>query len=364
MKIGQFMKARALVAGALLVPGLLLGSCGNPTDTPVPPTNTAAAAAPTSMPVASDTPAAMAPTAMAPTAMAPTAMATTAMTATAPTAMATTAMSGTAPTAMAPTALPPTPGPTPASSWTPGAHKGTMTAPAHLVNGGTLTFGSDVSYPPQEYADASGNPVGFDIDVASEIASRMGLQLKVVNFKFDDILPALSAGQFDAVISAMTIKPEREKVVDFVSYYSAGQAVLVAKGNPKGIKTLDDLSGKTAVAESGTTEQDTLTALNQKLQAAGKPQVNVLIYPTDTDAVDQLRVGRADATLHDSPVAAYYAKLSPSAFEVAIPNFDAAPEGIATAKTNADMHTAIQKALDAMKADGTLNAIMAKWGLK
>jgi polar amino acid transport system substrate-binding protein len=139
--------------------------------------------------------------------------------------------------------------------------------------------------------------------------------------------------------------------------------VLVKKGNPAGIKTLDDLAGKTAVAQQGTTEEQTLKDLNAKFAQEGKAAVNVLTYPTDTDAVDQLRIGRADATLHDSPVAAYYSKLYPE-FEVAIPNFDSAPEGIAVAKNNPDMLNAIQQAIDAMKSDGTLDQINAKWGVQ
>ncbi len=256
------------------------------------------------------------------------------------------------------------PGATPVSGWKPGAHANTIPAPSKLVSPGTLTVGSDASYPPQEYIDASGKAVGMDIDIAEEIASRMGLTLKVVNFKFDDIIPALNAGQFDIVISAMTITDERQKVVDFVPYFEAGQAVLVAKGNPKGIKTLDDLSGKTAAVQQGTTEEQTLKDLNDKFSKDGKPKVNVLTYPTDTDAVDQLRVGRADAVLQDSPVAAYYAKLNPNLFEVAIPSFDSAPEGIAVAKNNRPMFDAVSKAIEAMKSDGTLDAIKAKWGLK
>jgi len=253
--------------------------------------------------------------------------------------------------------------PTPVSDWKPGAHAKSIPAPSKLVAAGTLTVGSDASYPPQEYIDAGGNAVGMDIDIGNEIASRFGLQPKVVNFKFDDIIPALNAGQFDIVISAMTITDDRKKVVDFVAYFDAGQAVLVKKGNPKNIKTLDDLSGLTAAAEQGTTEEQTLKDENDKLSKAGKPKINVLTYPADTDAVQQLQVGRADATLHDSPVAAYYAKLNPD-FEVAIPDFDSAPEGIAVAKNNADMLTAINKAIDAMKSDGTLDAIKAKWGVK
>ncbi len=370
--IGQWTKARGLVAGALLLPALLLAGCGadTPTVTAIP---TAMVTAPTSAPpVATDTmvPAKPTDTAMmvAPTATAMTVMTPTAMTAMTPTAM----MAGTetpgmmgSPTAAgtaAATAVPATPPPTPASSYVPGAHKGTIPAPAKLKEAGKLTFGTDASYPPQEYVDAAGKPVGFDMDIAAEIASRMGLELNVVNFKFDDIIPALNAGQFDAVISAMTINEKRQAVVDFVRYFEAGQAVLVPKGNPKGIKTLDDLSGKTAVAESGTTEEDTLKALNVKLKAAGKPEVNILLYPTDTDAVDQLRVGRADATLHDSPVAAYYATLNP-AFEVAIANFDSAPEGIAVAKSNAEMSSTIGKAIKAMTDDGTMAAILKKWGI-
>lgn len=254
-------------------------------------------------------------------------------------------------------------GATPVSNWKPGAYAKSVPAPAKLTSAGTLTVGSDASYPPQEYIGADGVAVGFDIDIASELASRMGLQLKVVNFKFDDIIPALNAGQFDTVISAMSTTEDRKKVVDFVPYFEAGQAVLVKKGNPLGIKTLDDLSGKTAVAEQGTVEEQTLKDLNDKLGKANKPKVNVLIYPNDTDAVDQLRVGRADATLHDSPVAAYYAKINPN-FEVAIASFESAPEGIAVAKNNQPMFNAINTAITAMKSDGTLDAIKAKWGVK
>lgn len=254
-------------------------------------------------------------------------------------------------------------GATPVSNWKPGAYAKSVPAPAKLTSAGTLTVGSDASYPPQEYIGSDGVAVGFDIDIASEIASRMGLQLKVVNFKFDDIIPALNAGQFDTVISAMSTTDDRKKVVDFVPYFEAGQAVLVKKGNPLGIKTLDDLSGKTAVAEQGTVEEQTLKDLNDKLGKANKPKVNVLIYPNDTDAVDQLRIGRADATLHDSPVAAYYAKINPN-FEVAIASFESAPEGIAVAKNNQPMFNAINTAITAMKSDGTLDAIKAKWGVK
>lgn len=254
-------------------------------------------------------------------------------------------------------------GSTPVSDWRPGKYANSVKAPDKLTAAGTLTFGCDVAYPPQEYVDADGKAVGMDIDIAEEIATRMGLKLNVINFKFDNIIPALNAGQFDAVISAMTITEERQQVVQFVPYFEAGQSVLVKKGNPSGIKTLDDLSGKTVAAQSGTVAEETLTALNARFETEGKTKANVLVYPVDTDAVDQLRIGRVEATLHDSPVAAYYSKLNPD-FEIGVENFDSAPQGIAVAKDNQPMFDAISSAMDAMKADGTLDAIMTKWGVK
>ncbi|HEX8598851.1 MAG TPA: ABC transporter substrate-binding protein [Chloroflexia bacterium] len=253
-------------------------------------------------------------------------------------------------------------GSTPVSDWRPGKYANSVKPPEELAAAGTLTFGCDVAYPPQEYVDATGKAVGMDIDIAEEIATRMGLKLNVINFKFDNIIPALNAGQFDAVISAMTITDERSQVVNFVEYFEAGQSVLVKKGNPAGIKTLDDLSGKKVAAQSGTVAEETLTALNERFESEGKAKAEVLVYPVDTDAVDQLRIGRVEATLHDSPVAAYYSKLNPD-FEIGVENFDSAPQGIAVAKDNQAMFDAITSAMDAMKSDGTLDAIKAKWGV-
>ena len=210
----NFTKGRASILVLLMLVGMLLAGCGadaTPTTAPAATATKAAATATTAAPAATATKAA------------PAATATTAMAVTP-----TEAMAGETPTTGASNVEP-----TPVSDWKPGAHAGTITAPSKLVSAGTLTIGSDVSYPPQEYMDASSNPVGFDIDVAAEIASRLGLQPKVVNFNFNDIIPALNAGQFDIIISAMNITPERSNAVDFVQYYAAGQSVLVPKATPR-----------------------------------------------------------------------------------------------------------------------------------
>src|SRR5579884_2802949 len=136
------------------------------------------------------------------------------------------ASSGSAPT--------PTPFPTTTS----------LTAPTDLITPGTLTVGSDTTYPPQEYIDTkTGQAAGFDVDLITAIAERMGLKAKIVTTGFDTIIDSLSAKRFDVVISAITINPDRQKKVDFVPYFSAGESLLVPKGNPKNITTIGGMCG-------------------------------------------------------------------------------------------------------------------------
>src|SRR6266705_895052 len=135
------------------------------------------------------------------------------------------------------------------SSSTPTANPATPTiaAPSDLITPGTLTVGSDTTYPPQEYINTATNQAtGFDVDLITAIAQRMGLQTNVVTDKFDTIFDDLVAKRFDVVISAAFITPERQKKVDFVPYFKAGESLLVQTGNPSNIKSLADLCGQNA----------------------------------------------------------------------------------------------------------------------
>ncbi len=251
--------------------------------------------------------------------------------------------------------------PTPVSAWRPGAHQGSIPAPAGLVRPGTLTVGSDVSGPPpQGYLDAAGTPVGLDMDVAAALAGRMGLQLAVVNHHFDNLISELNGDQFDLVIAGLTITPERQAVLNLVPYFEAGTSLLVRKGNPQGIHTLDDLSGKAVGAYPGSTQETLLRDLNTRLAQSGKPVTHVQA----NDAVDQLQVGALDAILTDSPIVAYYSTVDAATVETPSPAFDTAPEGIAIAKDKSALAATITSAVDAMRQDGTLAAIRNKWGAK
>src|SRR6266478_4953871 len=128
---------------------------------------------------------------------------------------------------------------------------------SELFTAGTLTIGSDVSYPPQEFFPVgSQTPDGFDIDLGKALAAEMGLQFAVVNTPFDGIIPALNSKKFDIMISAMTITDARKTAVDFIPYFVAGESFVVGKSSTLNLTKLEDLCGHKVAAESGTAELD------------------------------------------------------------------------------------------------------------
>ena len=278
-----------------------------------------------------------------------------------------------APTA-APTPVPATPAPTPAPTQAPTA----TPAPSPVANvqsnelvvPGKLIICSDIPYPPQEFLDDQGNPIGSDIDLGREIAARLGLQVEIENSVFDTIIAALAGGKCDIIISAQNITADRQKQVDMIPYFQAGQSFLVAKGNPAGIHAKDDLCGKALAAETGTTEVDFLNGtgdytgqgLSEACTKAGKAKINVKAFPKDSDALLALQAGQVDAYFADSPVAGYYITKQPNAFELTGLTLDVAKEGISVGKDHPGLRDAVKAALASMMADGTYLEILRKYG--
>lgn len=251
-------------------------------------------------------------------------------------------------------------GPTP----TPYPTTASLTAPNDLITKGTLTVGSDTTYPPQEFIDtATGSATGFDVDLITAMAQKLGLKAKIVTANFDTILDDLSAKRFDVVISAITINPDRTQKADFVPYFLAGESLIVPKGNPNNITCVHSLCGLNVGVQSGTVELDDLNAGSKDCTNAGKPAIHLTVL-TDQTAVIQLLVNhRVDATYQDSPVSDYYIKQNPGQFEVGGSVVNAAAEGIAVRKGDASMLGAMQAAFTAMKTDGTYDSLFSKWQL-
>jgi polar amino acid transport system substrate-binding protein len=237
-------------------------------------------------------------------------------------------------------------------------------APDSVAKAGKIVFCSDISGPPLGYFDENNQPQGSDIDLGKEIAKRLGVQAEFANTPFDGIIPALQAKHCDAILSQLFDKPARREVVDFVDYMYSSQALLVDKGNPKNIKTLDDLSGVKIAAENGTTIQSLVEDQNKKFAAAGKAPADLVIFPKDTDALQALQIHQVDVYGTTLESAGYYMLKAPDVFELAGGAFSKILTGIATRKGETDMHDAIQKAFDAIQADGTELNILKKYHME
>jgi polar amino acid transport system substrate-binding protein len=236
--------------------------------------------------------------------------------------------------------------------------------PPSIKSTGTLSVAADASYPPNEFIGPNGKTVvGMDPDLAKALAGVMGLKANVQNQTFDSIIPGLAAKKYDLGASSFTDTKERQKTVDFVTYFSAGTSFYEkAQGGPK-INGLADICGHKVAVEKGTTQADDATAQGKKCTAAGKPGVNVLVFPDQNGANLALSSGRADVGMADSPVAAYQVKQASGQFKLVGKDYGTAPYGIAIPK-GTGMAKPVLGALKKLMADGSYTKILDKWGIQ
>jgi polar amino acid transport system substrate-binding protein len=203
---------------------------------------------------------------------------------------------------------------------------------------------------------------GMDADLADALAKTMGLKAKVQNATFDSIIPGLAAHKYDLGMSSFTDTKEREKTVDFVTYFSAGTSFYEkASGGPP-ITDLSSLCGVTVAVEKGTTQQADSTAQSKKCTKAGKKAVKVLTFPDQNGANLAITSGRAQVGMADSPVADYQVKKSGGQFKTVGTPYGTAPYGIAIPK-DTKMTQPVLDALKVLMSNGQYKAILTKWGI-
>jgi polar amino acid transport system substrate-binding protein len=235
--------------------------------------------------------------------------------------------------------------------------------PAAIKSKGTLTVAADATYAPNEFIGTDGKTVeGMSPDLGHALGGVMGLKVKFVNAGFDTIIPGLSSGKYDLGISSFTDTKEREKVVDFVTYFEAGTSFYVKTAGPT-ITSLADLCGHSVAVERGTTQADDSTAQSKKCKSAGKASVTVHVYPDQNAANLAVSSGRGEVGMADTPVAAYIVEKSNGQFKLTGKSYNTAPYGIAIPKGNG-MTKPVLDALKVLMANGKYKTIMAKWGLQ
>jgi len=237
--------------------------------------------------------------------------------------------------------------------------------PESVKQAGTVRVGTEALYPPFEsFAEDNKTIVGLDPDLANALAQVLGVKVTMTHTAFDGLLTALDGGRFDLVMAAITDTKARQAKYDFVDYFSTGQAIVVKKGNPTGIKSVADLCGKKVAVLVSSTQQKLLGEFNAKECASNK--INVTALPSDKDALLQVQTGRADANFTQDAVGTYNAKTigGGTRFEVAnAAPIQPIPVGIVFDKSNTQLRDAFQAALKEIIANGTYDQILAKHDL-
>lgn len=237
-------------------------------------------------------------------------------------------------------------------------------APAALTQLGKITYCATLDNPPRASVDASSKQIGFEVDLGQDIATLMGLTVTWLQLPFDGLISTLQAGQCDAIVQELFIKPERLEVIDMVPFSNSGQQLVVRKGSDLKGTTLKDYSGVKFAVPNGTTIHTLAEAANEELKAEGKPLIDLVILQTTTDTFQQLSSGVVEALGTTTTAAAYYSSQSAGTFELRGAPFGLIKTGIGIKKGNDELTNAIQEAIDLLKKDGTYDSLIAKWNMQ
>jgi polar amino acid transport system substrate-binding protein len=235
------------------------------------------------------------------------------------------------------------------------------TVPEEIKSTGKLIVGVNIPYAPNEFKDASGKIVGFDVDLMNAIADTLGLTAEYREADFAKIIPSVQGGTFNVGMSSFTDTKEREQSVDFVTYFSAGTQWAQRPDNP--INPADACGKKVAVQATTYQETDELPAKSKACTDAGKPAIAITPFDGQDAATNAVVLGQVDAMSADSPVTAYAIKQSNGKLEAAGEIFDAAPYGWPVAK-GSPLAQSLQQALEHLIENGKYEEIAKNWGVE
>jgi polar amino acid transport system substrate-binding protein len=221
-----------------------------------------------------------------------------------------------------------------------------------------LIVAHEAAFEPFEYRDPkTGEVVGFDVDLARELAKDLGVEVRFRNVRFDDINAELRTGRADLIISGLTVTPARESVYAFSQpYFHTVTALLVSKARASDVTSVKDLDrpGRVVAVQSGTTG----------VEAARKacPKAEHRQFKTDNDAVLDVVQGRCDAFLFDLATLRKHHERNPETTILLPEPITSEPYAVAARKDEPELARWVDSVLDRMRADGRLQAIHAKHG--
>jgi polar amino acid transport system substrate-binding protein len=227
---------------------------------------------------------------------------------------------------------------------------------------GVLRVGVEAAYVPYEFFK-DGQIVGYDPDIMTAIGAKLGLRAEFIDTAWSGIIPALYAGKFDCIVSAMTITAERAEKVLFSMPYADASNVILLRGNDDRIKTADDLSGKAVGVQLGSAAANIIKTFEAKLKAQGKPgYTDVKQYEHYPEAYQDLLNKRLDAVVNSRSTLMVVMRDAPGKFKT-IDGISDIPAyfGMAFRKEDAPLRDFANGQLAQMKQDGTLTKLQTKW---
>lgn len=245
---------------------------------------------------------------------------------------------------------------------------GALLALGRAMAADDIKAGSITNSPPMISYAADGTTLqGAIVDLAAAMSKQMGRTIAFESIPFKGLLPAMEAKRIDITFTLMNDTPEREQVIDFVDFFNLGTMLLIRKGNPEHVESLETLCGKTVSTVQGSTQVALVDETNAKCRAAGKAPIENLQYAQPSDARLQVQTGHVAAFLGNTPVMVYLAKTAGDGtiFDVVRGHeYQPVPLGIGVAKSNTPLRDALKKSLDALIADGTYRRILEKHGVE
>jgi polar amino acid transport system substrate-binding protein len=218
-----------------------------------------------------------------------------------------------------------------------------------------IVIASDATWPPMEFLDENKEIIGFDVDLINAAAKAGGFEVKIVNTAWDGIFAGLANGNYDAVMSSVTITEERKGAMDFsVPYINAGQVLIVGKDS-KGMTTLADMAGKSLGAQIGTTGA---------IAISDAGNIELKTYDELGLAIEDLANGNIDGVVADSPIAADYVLGNDNykaVLKIVGEPFTDEFHGVAVKKGNSEVLAKLNKGLEAVIASGERDELINKW---
>lgn len=231
--------------------------------------------------------------------------------------------------------------------------------------GRTIKIGQDGESPPFSFRDPAdfNRLIGLDADTARAVFACVGAPVEFVTGSWSGLIPATMSGQIDVMWDTLLYTAERAKRLDFVSYMSAASGVVVPKGNPKQITSLDDVCGLEATAGLGTTQEAMLRDASAKCAAAGKKPLDVITSSDIPSGIRLVQNGRADLLATNKFLGDSLAAASSGTVEMAFGVKTGAKIAVGTGKGNDDLVKAIADGLSILHENGALQAIFKKYSV-